>query len=156
MFHKLRSLQGWSFSGWLHVKWSHDFGLCNGSHSYSWQYRTGMNRVKINGVQYNNYWSAQIALDTTYWTIFNHITIWGSVLSYFILDYFYNYVIGGPYVGSLTQAMKEATFWFTTIITVILLMVPVLGTRFYFVDVAPSLSDKVICFIYIFIMGTMF
>lgn len=69
--------------------------------------------------------------------------IWGSVLWYFILDYFYNYVIGGPYVGSLTQAMKEATFWFTTVITVIMLMVPVLAARFYLIDVHPSLSDKV-------------
>lgn len=85
----------------------------------------------------------QIALDTSYWTVFNHIMIWGSLLWYFFLDYFYNYVIGGPYVGSLTQAMKEATFWFTTVLTVIVLMVPVLASRFYFVDVFPSLSDKV-------------
>lgn len=46
-------------------------------------------------------------------------------------------------MGSLTQAAKEATFWFTTIITVIMLMVPVLGYRFYLVGVHPSLSDKV-------------
>ncbi|KXJ72038.1 hypothetical protein RP20_CCG019086 [Aedes albopictus] len=87
--------------------------------------------------------TAQIALDTSYWTVFNHIMIWGSLLWYFFLDYFYNYVIGGPYVGSLTQAMKEATFWFTTVLTVIVLMVPVLASRFYFVDVFPSLSDKI-------------
>lgn len=69
--------------------------------------------------------------------------IWGSVLWYFFLDYFYNYVIGGPYLGSLMQAMKEATFWFTTVLTVIVLMVPVLGSRFYLVDVSPSLYDKI-------------
>lgn len=85
----------------------------------------------------------QIVLDTTYWTVFNHITIWGSLVSYFVLDYFYNYVIGGPYVGALTQAMNGATFWFTTVICVLMLMVPILATRFYFVDVMPSLSDKV-------------
>ncbi|XP_062558690.1 phospholipid-transporting ATPase ID isoform X3 [Armigeres subalbatus] len=87
--------------------------------------------------------TAQIALDTSYWTVFNHIMIWGSLLWYLFLDYFYNYVIGGPYVGSLTQAMKEATFWFTTVLTVIVLMVPVLASRFYFVDVFPGLSDKI-------------
>ncbi|XP_055690587.1 phospholipid-transporting ATPase ID isoform X4 [Lutzomyia longipalpis] len=87
--------------------------------------------------------TAQIALDTSYWTVFNHIMVWGSVVTYFVLDYFYNYVIGGPYVGSLTQAMKEPTFWFTTLISVLMLMVPVLAFRFYFVDVYPSLSDKV-------------
>lgn len=60
----------------------------------------------------------QIALDTTYWTAFNHITIWGSLVSYFVLDYFYNYAIGGPYVGSLTVALTQATFWFTAVLTV--------------------------------------
>lgn len=87
--------------------------------------------------------TAQIALDTTYWTVFNHITIWGSFVSYIILDYFYNYVIGGPYVGALTEALKDPNFWFTTIICVIILMVPILAARFYFADVLPSLSDKV-------------
>ncbi|PSN42332.1 putative phospholipid-transporting ATPase IM [Blattella germanica] len=41
------------------------------------------------------------------------------------------------------QAMNEATFWFTTVITVIILMIPVLAWRFYFVDVRPTLSDRV-------------
>nr|CAD7574760.1 unnamed protein product [Timema californicum] len=40
-------------------------------------------------------------------------------------------------------AMQEATFWFTTVITVIVLMIPVLAWRFYFVDVRPTLSDRV-------------
>lgn len=85
----------------------------------------------------------QIVLDTTYWTVFNHITIWGSLLSYIVLDYFYNYVIGGPYVGALTQAIKDPNFWFTCVICVIILMLPILAARFYFADVLPSLSDKV-------------
>ncbi|XP_066994070.1 phospholipid-transporting ATPase ID isoform X1 [Anabrus simplex] len=87
--------------------------------------------------------TAQIALDTSYWTIFNHITVWGSLVWYFVLQYFYNYVIGGSYVGSLSKAMSEATFWFTTVLTVTVLMIPVLAWRFYFVDVRPTLSDRV-------------
>lgn len=87
--------------------------------------------------------TAQVALDTSYWTVFNHITIWGSVAWYFILDNFYNYVIGGSYVGSMTTAMKEATFWFTTVLTVVILLVPVIAWRFFFVDVFPTLSDRV-------------
>jgi len=43
----------------------------------------------------------------------------------------------------IIQAMSEATFWFTTVITVIILMIPVLAWRFYFVDVCPTLSDRV-------------
>ena len=47
--------------------------------------------------------TVQIALDTSYWTIINHFMVWGSLIWYFILDYFYNFVIGGSYVGSLTM-----------------------------------------------------
>ncbi|XP_019867395.1 probable phospholipid-transporting ATPase IM isoform X2 [Aethina tumida] len=87
--------------------------------------------------------TAQIALDTQYWTVFNHIVTWGSLAFFFIADYFYNYVFGGPYAGSLTKAMKEANFWFTTLLVVIMSIMPVLAWRFYFVDVAPTLSDRV-------------
>lgn len=59
------------------------------------------------------------------------------------MDYFYNYVIGGIYVGSLSKAMSEVNFWFTTVLTVILSIMPVLAWRFYFVDVFPTLSDRV-------------
>lgn len=59
------------------------------------------------------------------------------------MDYFYNYVVGGIYVGSLTKAMSEANFWFTTVLTVIISIMPVLAWRFYFVDVLPNLSDRV-------------
>lgn len=41
------------------------------------------------------------------------------------------------------MAMQEANFWFTTVITVTICIVPVLAWRFYFVDVFPSLSDRV-------------
>lgn len=87
--------------------------------------------------------TVQIALDTSYWTIVNHIMVWGSLIWYFILDYFYNFVIGGSYAGSLTMAMSEATFWFTTVITCIILVIPVLSWRFFFMDVRPTLSDRV-------------
>jgi hypothetical protein len=51
--------------------------------------------------------TVQIALDTAYWTVFNHITIWGSLVWYFALQYFYNFVIGGSYVGSLTKVSRN-------------------------------------------------
>lgn len=74
--------------------------------------------IKIHFIILFTFRRSQIALDTTYWTVFNHITIWGSLVSYFALDYFYNYVIGGRYVGSLTGALTQATFWFTAVLTV--------------------------------------
>ncbi|CAG9815317.1 unnamed protein product [Phaedon cochleariae] len=87
--------------------------------------------------------TAQIAMDTMYWTVFNHVMIWGSLGFYFIADNFYNYLCRGPYVGSLTKAMSEANFWFTTVLVVIISIMPVLAWRFYFVDVFPTLSDRV-------------
>lgn len=87
--------------------------------------------------------TAQIALDTSYWTIINHLTIWGSVVAFFAMDYAYNYYLGGPYVGALTIAIKGYTFWFTALICVVILMLPVLTTRFYAIDVNPSLADKI-------------
>lgn len=85
----------------------------------------------------------QICLDTSYWTLFNHITIWGSLIFYLLLQYFYNYVLGGDYVGALAKAMGEPVFYFTSLLTLVILMLPVMAWRFYWVDVAPTLSDKV-------------
>ena len=39
--------------------------------------------------------------------------------------------------------MSEATFWFTTIISCIILVIPVLSWRFLFIDLRPTLSDRV-------------
>lgn len=47
------------------------------------------------------------------------------------------------YFWFAVQALNEATFWFTMVITVIILTIPVLAWRFYFVDVCPTLSDRV-------------
>lgn len=69
--------------------------------------------------------------------------IWGSLLCYFVLDSIYNYIFGGPYVGALAKALTGSTFWLTTILTVIILMVPVLAWRFYSFDCHPSLADKI-------------
>lgn len=59
------------------------------------------------------------------------------------MDYIYNYYLGGPYVGAMLMAMKGPTFWFTALICVIILMLPVLTTRFYAIDVNPGLADKI-------------
>lgn len=69
--------------------------------------------------------------------------IWGSLLWYFILDSFYNYIIGGPYVGSLAKAITESTFWLTLLLTVTVLICPLLAWRFYNFDCHPSLADKI-------------
>merc|ERR1712156_486942 len=86
--------------------------------------------------------TAQIALDTSYWTVFNHITIWGSLVFYFILTFFYDFVVAGKHPGTLATAMREPTFWFTVLLTTVVLIVPVVAWRFYTVDVNPTLTDR--------------
>ena len=39
--------------------------------------------------------------------------------------------------------MSEATFWSTLVLSIVILMIPVVAWRFYFVDVHPTLSDRV-------------
>ncbi|KAF2356558.1 P-type ATPase subfamily IV [Trinorchestia longiramus] len=87
--------------------------------------------------------TVQICLDTAYWTVFNHVTIWGSLVMYLIAQFFSNYVLGGDYVGALAKTLKEPLFYFTCMLTLVVLMVPVVAWRFYWVDVHPTLADKV-------------
>ncbi|XP_075210941.1 ATPase phospholipid transporting 8B [Lycorma delicatula] len=87
--------------------------------------------------------TVQVALDTAYWTVFNHITIWGSLASYFILDYAYNYIFVGSYYGALVKSLYEPSFWCMLLLTTVVLIIPVMAWRFYFTDVFPTLSDRV-------------
>ncbi|XP_050535575.1 phospholipid-transporting ATPase ID isoform X2 [Daktulosphaira vitifoliae] len=86
--------------------------------------------------------TVQVAFDTSYWTIINHIVIWGSLVMFFIAEYAYNYIFGGYYVGSLTMAMKQPTFWLVTFLVVVVIVVPVIAWRLYLLETRPSLVDK--------------
>ena len=46
-------------------------------------------------------------------------------------------------MGSLTMAMSDTTFWFTSLLTTVVLLLPVVAWRFYKIDVHPTLTDKV-------------
>lgn len=87
----------------------------------------------------------QCALDTTYWTGFNHFVIWGSLVFYFAATFvFYSDPIDYySYLGTARNVMSTANFWFTLILTVTVLLVPVVAERFYFIDTRPTLTDKV-------------
>jgi len=89
----------------------------------------------------------QVALDSSYWTYFNHITIWGSIAVYFILQFALNYILvaiglNAPYVGSLTMALSDYTFYVTCALISVVSLLPVVAFRFYRSDVNPTLVDK--------------
>ena len=86
----------------------------------------------------------QCALDTSYWTGVNHFVIWGSLLFYFAFTFtFYADVWGYEYRGTARNTMSTANFWFTLVLTVVVLLVPVVAERFYYIDTRPTLTDKV-------------
>lgn len=88
--------------------------------------------------------TAQVALDTTYWTVINHIVIWGSIAFYFALTFFINSdLLSYSYIGTFRMTLASAQFWFTAFLTLTILLVPVVAIRFYYVDVHPTLSDCV-------------
>lgn len=86
----------------------------------------------------------QCALDTSYWTGFNHLVIWGSILFYFGFTFLcYADFLGYEYLGTARNVMSTGPFWFTLILTVVILLVPVVAERFYYIDTRPTLTDKV-------------
>jgi ribosome assembly protein YihI (activator of Der GTPase) len=83
-------------------------------------------------------------LDTAYWTGLNHFVIWGSIVFYFAFTFaFYMPVFEYAYQGVARNLMSTAVFWFTMLLTVTILLVPVVAERFYYIDTRPTLTDKV-------------
>ena len=87
----------------------------------------------------------QCALETAYWTLFNHVVIWGSIVFYFALTFvFYSDLLFGyTYVGTARAVMSTASFWLTLVLSVTVLLVPVVAERFYAADTRPTLVDRV-------------
>ena len=75
--------------------------------------------------------SVQIALDTTYWTVFNHITIWGSLAIYFIMviGYFEGlaYLFTASQRGVAFRAMQTPQYWLVILLTTVVLIVPMVS-----------------------------
>ncbi|RWS24531.1 phospholipid-transporting ATPase ID-like protein, partial [Leptotrombidium deliense] len=87
--------------------------------------------------------TAQIALDTAYWTVFNHVVIWGSVAFYFAMTLFINSnFIGNQYLGCLRMTLSTGQFWFTLFLTLAVMLMPVVANRFYHSNIHPTLSDR--------------
>ncbi|UYV77865.1 ATP8B2 [Cordylochernes scorpioides] len=76
--------------------------------------------------------SAQIALDTAYWTWINVIVIVGSVLFYLGLSFIIN-----------SNIFAYTYFWFTLFLTLAILLVPLVAIRFVCTDLFPTLTDRV-------------
>ncbi|XP_074150574.1 putative phospholipid-transporting ATPase IM isoform X2 [Sminthopsis crassicaudata] len=94
--------------------------------------------------------SVQIALDTSYWTVINHVFIWGSIAVYFsilftmhsdgIFDIFPNQF---PFVGNARHSLTQKNIWLVILLTTVVSVMPVITFRFLKVVLYPTLSDQV-------------
>ncbi|XP_077935498.1 putative phospholipid-transporting ATPase IM isoform X2 [Halichoerus grypus] len=94
--------------------------------------------------------SVQIALDTSYWTVINHVFIWGSVATYFsILFTMHSNGIFGifpnqfPFVGNARHSLTQKCIWLVILLTTVASVVPVVVVRFLKMDLCPTLSDQI-------------
>lgn len=84
------------------------------------------------------------ALDTSYWTGFNHFVIWGSIIYYFcFILAMYASAFNYTYQGVAFAVFSSANFWLTLILTNVILLVPVVAYRFYMTSIKASLNDRV-------------
>ncbi|VDN95743.1 unnamed protein product, partial [Brugia pahangi] len=95
--------------------------------------------------------TGQIAFDTNYWTIFNHIVIWGSVIFYFCLSYILYEALPIKLVskfesaqsyGVMRRAFTSLQFWLSLLMVSVILLLPVLVNRFFWLDTHPTYADR--------------
>ncbi|XP_049562003.1 probable phospholipid-transporting ATPase IM isoform X3 [Orcinus orca] len=94
--------------------------------------------------------SVQIALDTSYWTIINHVFVWGSIATYFsILFTMHSNGLFGifprqfPFVGNARHSLTQKCIWLVILLTTVASVMPVVAFRFLKVDLFPTLSDQI-------------
>uniref|UniRef100_UPI003AAB9F9D phospholipid-transporting ATPase ID isoform X1 n=1 Tax=Centroberyx gerrardi TaxID=166262 RepID=UPI003AAB9F9D len=94
--------------------------------------------------------SVQIALDTGFWTVINHVFVWGSLGSYFTIMFalhsqtlFRIFPNQFHFVGSAQSTLLQPVVWLTIALATVICIVPVLAFRFLKLDLKPQLSDTV-------------
>ncbi|XP_061633577.1 phospholipid-transporting ATPase ID isoform X2 [Phyllopteryx taeniolatus] len=94
--------------------------------------------------------SVQISLDTSFWTIFNHVFVWGSLGCYFTIMFvvhsqtlFRSFPNHFHFVASAQSTLLQPVVWLTIALATAICIVPVLAFRFLKLDLKPQLSDTV-------------
>uniref|UniRef100_A0A8C8SXD9 Phospholipid-transporting ATPase n=1 Tax=Pelusios castaneus TaxID=367368 RepID=A0A8C8SXD9_9SAUR len=94
--------------------------------------------------------SAQIILDTSYWTAINRFFILGSIAVYFAILFtmhsggiFYIFPTHFPYVGNARNSLSQISVWLVILLTTVVSVMPVITFRFLKEDLNPTLTDQV-------------
>ncbi|NWY06302.1 AT8B5 ATPase, partial [Nothoprocta ornata] len=95
--------------------------------------------------------SAQIGLDTAYWTVVNQFFIWGSLSVYFAITFtmysdglYLMLTPSFPFVGTARNTLSQPNVWLAIFLSIILCVLPVVGYRFLKTQLKPTPSDKVL------------
>ncbi|KAL2091895.1 hypothetical protein ACEWY4_011693 [Coilia grayii] len=92
----------------------------------------------------------QLGLDMSYWTIVNHIFVWGSLAMYFVITFamysngmYRVFPASFPFIGSARSSLGQPCVWLTILLTSILCALPVLTHHFLLIQLQPTINDKV-------------
>lgn len=94
--------------------------------------------------------SAQIGLDTAYWTAVNQFFIWGSIAVYFAISFtmysdgmYLIFTASFPFMGTARNSLNQPSIWLTIFLTIVLCVLPVAAYRFLRSMLKPTFSDRV-------------
>ncbi|KAM9820172.1 phospholipid-transporting ATPase ID [Neosynchiropus ocellatus] len=94
--------------------------------------------------------SIQLCLDTHYWTAINQFFVWGSLAAYFAVTFtmfsngmFLIFTSTFPFIGTARNSLNQPNVWLTILVTALLCVLPVVALRFIFIQLRPTINDKV-------------
>uniref|UniRef100_A0A8C9TC09 Phospholipid-transporting ATPase n=1 Tax=Scleropages formosus TaxID=113540 RepID=A0A8C9TC09_SCLFO len=94
--------------------------------------------------------SAQLGLDTSYWTAVNQFFLWGSLAVYFAITFtmysngmYLIFTASFPFIGTARNSLNQPNVWLTILLTSILCVLPVVAYRFLLIQLCPTINDKV-------------
>ncbi|XP_028399052.1 phospholipid-transporting ATPase ID-like [Dendronephthya gigantea] len=91
----------------------------------------------------------QVALDMQSWTVLNHISVWGSIIVYFLFYFvFYSAFVFGiapqqSYYGVQYAVYSSGSFWLCVLLTPAIAILPVFAYRSLVLELKPTISDSV-------------
>ncbi|KAL4004967.1 hypothetical protein ACER0C_004680 [Sarotherodon galilaeus] len=92
----------------------------------------------------------QLCVDTYYWTAVNHFFVLLSTIGYFAISVtmysngmFYVFPSSFPLIGAARNTLNQPNVWLTIFLTFLLCILPVVAFRFIFIQLRPTINDKV-------------
>ncbi|XP_034727325.1 phospholipid-transporting ATPase ID-like [Etheostoma cragini] len=92
----------------------------------------------------------QLGLEMSYWTAVNTFFVLGSLAMYFAVTFtmysngmFLMLPSAFPFIGTARNSLNQPNIWLTILLTSILCVLPVVTYRFLFIQLYPTINDKV-------------